>query len=522
MRAMLIYQTPISVLPYGILYIGDTFKRNNFETKLLVNTFKKFYSTDDFIVAVNDFKPDIIGLSFATLEILSVYDLVKKIKENSNAIIISGGPHPSSRPEEVVEYGSDIAVIGEGELTVGELCALFTAIHKEIGIIDLKSDKLMAKLEKVAGVCFKSSNGKIIRTAPRQRNLNLNKLPMPDFSLLEREAFVAADGTLKGFNKIENGRGCPSQCTFCDRSVFGNKYVNKTSDRIVKDIIFLKENYDINDFYFTDDTFTINKNYVLEVCDRILRGKLDITWACATRVSAVDEKVLLKMKEAGCRRVIFGIESGDSNWLKRTKKGYSIGSALNALELTHKVNIETHVNLMYGFPWETIEHIQNQIDFVKRVKDKVDIFQTYGALIPYPNTEVFEEYKDEYDLANWWLKEKYQHCGQVIYQNVVDPYEVSIFYQRNLHDDTYVYEDYFFKFSKEYKKKIRELGFLLGRHNLKAQYKSFIKYNMFYTLGVLSRYVYECAPKLEKKLFSSLGLKNKLHEFRKIGEFIKK
>lgn len=522
MKALLIYPTPISVMPYGILYIADVFKRKNFETKLVVNTFKKPYSTDDIVGVTANFRPDIIGLSFATLDILNVYGLINRLKEKSDAIIICGGPHPSSRPDEVLKYNADVVVKGEGELTVNELCDLFSDACGQSRAVSIRDKKIQDGLRKIAGLSYIGPDGEIACTPDRERNTNLNELPLPDFELLEKESFRAADGTLKGFNKIENGRGCPNRCTFCDRTVFGNRYVSKSPERILRDIRFLKDTYGYNDFYFTDDTFTLDRDYVIDVCDRIISSGLDISWACATRVNTVNAAMLAKMKEAGCRRIIFGIESGNNDWLRRTKKGYSVDVAIKALNLTYEAGIETHVNLMYGFPWERPEHIESQIDFVRYEREKVDVFQTYGALIPYPNTQIFEEYKNQNDLEGWWLRERYQNCGQVIYQNVLNPYEVSTFCQRNLHDDTYVYENYFFKFSDEYKKKVRELGFLLGRHNLKAQYRSRFKQNLFYYTGVLSRRLYEVSPDLEKSIVSKMRLKNKLHSFRKIGEFVKK
>ena len=521
MKVLLIYPTPISVLPYGVLYIADVFRRNNCQTKLLVNTFKKPYATDDFLQAAAEFKPDIVGLSFATLDILNVYDLIKKIKKDSGAVVICGGPHPSCRPDEVLSNDADIVVNGEGELTAAELGRLFAHLHKNSGRINLFAPDIQQDLEAIDGISYRDSMGLIKHNSPRARNVDLNSLPIPDFGLLDPEPFMAADGTLKGFNKIENGRGCPNQCTFCDRSVFGNRYINKLPERIIEDISFLKTTYGYTDFYFTDDTFTINNDYVTDVCDRIISSGLDISWACATRVNTVTPKTISKMKEAGCRRIIFGVESGDNDWLRRTRKGFTVDIAIRALNHTFEAGIETHVNLMYGFPWETPEHIENQIRFVKYAAKLVNIFQTYGALIPYPNTAVFDEYRDEYNLEGWWLRERYQNCGQVIYQNVLNPYKVSTFYHRNLHDDTYVYEDYFFNFSREYKKKVRELAFLLGRHNLKSQYHSKLVQNLYYYTGLFSRHLFEINPYIEKKIAGSIGIKNRLHDFRKIGEFIK-
>lgn len=509
-------------MPYGILYIADVFRRNGFDTKLVINTFKKSYGAETFIDIAKKYKPDIIGLSFSTLNLLYVYNLIKQLKDETDAIIICGGPHPSSRPNEVINKKVDIVVKGEGELTLNEICTILKKYHKKLLNNEKRREALVKELKHVKGISFLDLNKNIVHNQSRKRNTCLDELPLPDFDLVEKECFASIDGTFKGFNKIENGRGCPNNCTFCDRSVFGNRYITKSPKRLLSDIEYLIENQGIKDFYFTDDTFTINQNYVLNICDKIIRKKLAITWTCCARVDTVTEKMLNRMKDSGCRRIIFGVESGDNDWLRRTKKGITTNQAIKAVDLAFDAGIETHVNLMCGYPWETPEHIENQIRFIKLMKDKINMFQTYGALIPYPNTGVFEEYKDKFDLDEWWLKEKYQNCGQVIYQNAENPYKLSTFFQRNLYDDTYIYEDYFFKFSNEYKKKIRDLLFLIGRHNLKAQYRSQAKQKFIYYTGVLSRLLYELNQNVEKKLVSKIRLKNSLHDFRKIGEFIKR
>ena len=518
MKTLLIYPTPVSVVPYGIAYISDVFDSCGFDIKVIINTFKGYYTNEDIVTTAENYKPDIIALSFSTLQVLSVYGLISELKKKTNALILCGGPHPSALPDEVIRHGADIVVRGEGEITTRELCAAFASSWRGA---EFDREELGRRLKEIAGVTF-SCEGQVFSTEPRKRNSDLDALPLPSFKGIDKSIFLAADGSYKGFNKIENGRGCPNHCTFCDRSVFGQKYVTKSPNRLIEDIIKIKSQYNINDFYFTDDTFTIHPDYVYEVCDLLEKNSIGISWACASRVNTINKKMSERMKEVGCRRIIFGVESGSNDWLARTRKGYTVDVPIKALNFTYDAKIETHVNLMYGYPWETVENIQSQIEFVTYVKKMVNVFQTYGALIPYPNTEAYEENKKEYNIGEWWLKEKYQSCGQVIYQNAIDPYKVSTFYHRNLHDDTYVYHDYFFPFSREYKNKVKEFAFLLGKHNLKAQYSSRFKQQAYYLLGVLSRNAYEYAPSLEISIMSHLGLRNHLHEFRKTGEFIKK
>jgi radical SAM superfamily enzyme YgiQ (UPF0313 family) len=229
------------------------------------------------------------------------------------------------------------------------------------------------------------------------------------------------------------------------------------------------------------------------------------------------------MKEAGCFLVTFGAESGDDETLKRIRKGQTSDEIRRAVKMAHDAGLDIYVCIMTGFPWETPEQVDNTIKLVNDIKHMVYSFSVYGALIPYPNTAIFNEYKDRYNLDGFWLKERYQDAGMVIYQNVDNPYEVSSFYQRNLYDDVYVAEDYFFKFSKEYKKKVKELLFTIGRHNLKAMYSSAIRRGFIYMLGRLSKFLYDINPLIERKIVTLFNPSaNRVHKYRRIIYFVKR
>jgi len=181
-----------------------------------------------------------------------------------------------------------------------------------------------------------------------------------------------------------------------------------------------------------------------------------------------------------------------------------------------------YVNLVTGFPWETPAHVQKNINFIKKISKYVNCFQLYGAVIPYPDTPIYEEYREKEGFTEFWLKDKFQNAGMVIYQNVANPYKVSTYFQRNLYDDTYVAEDYFFKFTPAYKKAVAKMGLLIGWKAIQAQYKSLWKKCFKFTVGYLSHALYLINPNIEKRIVGSLARRNKVHENRLTGAFIKK
>jgi hypothetical protein len=151
----------------------------------------------------------------------------------------------------------------------------------------------------------------------------------------------------------------------------------------------------------------------------------------------------------------------------------------------------------------------------------IDCFQLYGAVIPYPDTPLYEEYHESEGFTDFWLKQKYQNAGMCIYQNVPNPYAVSTYWQRNLYDDAYVNEEYFFRFSKPYKRWVAYMGAIIGWHSVKAASKNHIRKYMRYTLGIGSRLLFELSPTLEKRLAGGMMKKNRLHQKRAQGRFIK-
>jgi radical SAM superfamily enzyme YgiQ (UPF0313 family) len=226
-------------------------------------------------------------------------------------------------------------------------------------------------------------------------------------------------------------------------------------------------------------------------------------------------------KQSGCDLISLGIESADDDTLKKVCKGFSAEQAYRTVELVGRTGVPLYVNLMTGFPWQTIESVKNDIRFIRTMGKHIDCFQLFGAVIPYPDTPLYEEYHEKYGFTEFWLKPKYQFAGTVIYQNVSNPYAVSTYWQRNLYDDTYVNEEYFFRFSESYKRWVAYMGAIIGWHSVKAASKTPIRKYVRYSLGIGSRLLFELSPTLEKTLIGGMMKKNLLHQKRDLGRFIK-
>jgi radical SAM superfamily enzyme YgiQ (UPF0313 family) len=319
--------------------------------------------------------------------------------------------------------------------------------------------------------------------------------------VFDKELFTLGDGLVKGMHKVYTSRGCPGRCTYCAWQVFGQKVFYLPIPEVINDIKRVVGEYGITNFLIADDCFTTNKKHVTEFCNEIVKIKPKVIWQSQTRADFSTPELMEMMARAGCWLITVGAESGDKETLQRVGKGVTVQDNINAVINAADAGMKVQTNLMFGFPWETVDSLNNNLDYIYKVWDSTFFFSVSGAVTPYAGTDIYNEYCDEYGFRDYWLKEKYQNCGAQLYQNTLNPYATSTFYQRNIFDDIYVQEDYFFRYSDEYKKKLSEIIFEVGRHNLEKLYPSqFVKRSAILGLSKISKSVYGVFPMLEKTI----------------------
>ena len=350
-----------------------------------------------------------------------------------------------------------------------------------------------------------------MRNEPRPRIKDLSTLPDPDFSSFEIERFrLEGDGLLKGIHRIYTSRGCPGRCTFCDYQVYGQKATFNPVPQVMADIQKRVDNYGVRKFVVADDCFTMNKNHVAAFCEGIKKITPKVTWQAWTRADMMTPEMATTMEDAGCYMVIFGIESGDPETLKRTCKGTTVEKNISACKIAHAAGMQVGVNLMFGFPWETVQSLQNTLDMIYELWDVTHMFNGSGSIVPFPGTEIYQQYVDKGGFKDYWLNPRYQDCGVSLYQNAENPYAVSTLSQRYMYDDTYIQEEFFFKYSPEFVQKMSEVSYEIGRHNLETMYPGqVLKQKAIINTCKLSREIYKYFPNLEKSIGSLIAGKNR-------------
>ncbi len=256
-------------------------------------------------------------------------------------------------------------------------------IRHEYEVVTSELIKNLDKLEAVDGITYRKGN-KIILNRDATPIDNYDSLPIAAFDLLPSlEPYYISVNHGKPFTILYTSKGCPFNCMFCN--VSKSKLKLKSVDRIMEEIDYLKKNYNIRTISFFDESFTIDKRRVEELCRRIKKYK--IKWYCNTRVSLVDPQILKLMRDAGCRAISYGCESGSQKILDNVSKGITVEQSKNAINWTYKAGIKMHCSFIFGLPGETKETIDETFRFIRKT---LPMSVEFNIATPYPGTRLLD------------------------------------------------------------------------------------------------------------------------------------
>jgi anaerobic magnesium-protoporphyrin IX monomethyl ester cyclase len=307
---------------------------------------------------------DVVGIGCTTAYWRSSRALAVAIRKSSPDVpLVIGGAHARFYPSESLQYSDfDYAVFGEGEVTFTEL---LDALAKS------------GDVSRVDGLAFKK--GKKVTVNPQREWIkDMDALPFASWEKLPLHAYGALlTGGRKNFICMMTSRGCPYQCTFCsDTSRLGRKFRPMSPQRVFSEIEHVYHKNGVRYIAFYDDTFTADMERIGKICDMIIASGMKLKWDCRTRVDRVDEKLLWKMKRAGCVCIKYGVESGIEHIRNDIiKKGVTDAQVMKAIELTKKVGIDFHAYFMIGNPTETPATVRKTIDFSIKIDPDMAFFQ---------------------------------------------------------------------------------------------------------------------------------------------------
>lgn len=372
--------------PLGLAYLASVARDEGCDVKI-IDSLTEDLGFEDLGREIRRYDPDVLGLTATTSMMPDAQRAASVAKEiNPETFVVMGGPHVTFTAEETLKECPeiDLVVRGEGEETFREV---------------LRRLRRGRDFKGVLGTTYRL-NGEIRSNPLRPLIKDLDKLPIPAYDLLPMEKYRAGKTR---FGALMTSRGCPYDCVFCSSSLqFGKKWRAHSVDRVLEELMILRNEYGIREVEFLDDTFTLDRRRAREIAGAMRREGLDISWSASSRVNTFDYETGKAMRDAGAHTIYFGIESGSRRTLEFIGKGITVEQALHAVSAARKAGLRTLGSFVIGFPYETAEDIKATIKFSNRVG--VDLAQ-FTVATPYPGTRLWEiALKENLLLTRDWRK----------------------------------------------------------------------------------------------------------------------
>jgi anaerobic magnesium-protoporphyrin IX monomethyl ester cyclase len=359
-------------------YLAAYLKKHNVSIDLVDCT---FLSQKEALEKIRRSRPRIIGI-YAMFTMKRKAIEMARLLRGECELLVTGGPLPTSHPEDFLR-DFDVVVVGEGEETLLELVA---AVENGFGLADVK------------GVVYRE-DGEVKRSQPRAFIQNLDSVPFPAREFFDDRAYKEYYSRNFGYTitSVMTSRGCPFNCDFCSRPVFGNIFRSRSAANIVDEMeVVCKLGYDR--IWFADDCFTLDRRRLVGICDEIVERSLKVGWECLSRADTVDEEVAEKMRQAGCVRVYFGIESGNDQVLRLMNKSISVEQARRAVHITKNAGIQVGAFFILGYPGESEEMILDTVRFASSLP--LD-YLSFTFPYPIPGTPLYERVNKKMNLSDW-------------------------------------------------------------------------------------------------------------------------
>lgn len=357
----------IVVPPLGIAYLAAVLEAKG-HTVGIIDGFAEGLAEASLEERIRSFRPDLTGITGMT----PVFDntlRALRIARKHSAHLVVGGPHASMVKQDIFRQAPelDFAVQGEGELSISRLVDALDAA---------------GPLGDVSGLITPD-----FENPPARAIEDLDTLPLPARHLLpnDRYRYILSKGRV---TTLFSSRGCPYQCIFCDKTVFGSTWRARSAESVLNEVRTVVSDFGVRSIVFYDDLFTVRKSRVIEICRGILDLNVPIEWKCEGRVNIVDEETLGWMKKAGCSLIAYGVESGNQKGLDYLNKGTTVEQIRRAFSLTRKAGIKPMGYFILGIPVETYEEELATIEFAREIHAA---YAQFSVLSPTPGTKLYDD-----------------------------------------------------------------------------------------------------------------------------------
>ena len=358
--------------PLGLAYIGAVLEENDVKVTILdapaLDMDFQGYQRE-----LANKHVDLLGVQTTTPTIKQALAVGKITKElHPECTVTMGGYHATFMPEQVLENDFvDVVVRNEGEYATLEL------------VDAIENDK---PLRNIDGINYRDGD-RIVETPKRRPIEDLDALPFPARHLLPMSEYMLF-GRKQVLATMICSRGCPMGCSFCASSAMHGRRVRfRSPENAADEMEQVVDDYKVRMVGFMDDTFTLFPKWVDSFCKGIISRGIDVVWGCTARVDRFNKELLSQMWKAGCRTLLFGVESGNQTILDNVQKGTKVGQAKRAFKTAKDIGMHTIASMTLGMPGESKTTIDETIGFAKRVNPDYALF---SLATPYPGTKFYE------------------------------------------------------------------------------------------------------------------------------------
>lgn len=365
-----------SSAPLGLLYIAGVLQKHDIPVKIVDGFLEGWKGIEE---TVKDYQPDIIGITchtYARARALKIAKLAKEIL--SGVTVVVGGAHPTVMAKQLLENYPfiDIAAIGEADYVLREVCE--------------KKD-----YSGIPGIAYRE-NGRIVINSRSDVIADLDSLPLPAWNLLDLRRYPPdGQGVYRGIDLAKEprisvifSRGCVGDCNFCSNRLMWKRWRHRSPENMLGELELLNKTFGIKHFHFNDDCFSVNKKAAIDLCHAIAERKFNIAFDIVTRTDCVNAEILQALKDAGCYRISFGVETASPRLLKIMGKPINVKKQEEAIKLTNTFGIKTLVLLIAGCVGETRETINETVDFINRAQPSA--VGIANGLMIFPGTRIYE------------------------------------------------------------------------------------------------------------------------------------
>ena len=371
--------------PISLLYLAASLLKNNYEVKV-IDIDEDNQSFYDIITFLKGYSPDLIGIPMFSNTMHLAYrfvDLLFSQKQEWQLVI--GGPHPSARAQDV--------------LTKFDKCNFVLRGESEDSIVNLvKCMESNDDFSTVYGLSYRSGN-EIIHNPDVVLNNKIDDIPFPARELLD-SAYKSNTywriGHKKTTDIIITSRGCPHKCNFCFK--VAKTFRCRSPENIIEELIQIRSK-GIKSVHIMDDLFTSNKSRCFKILNLINEQKLGMEFKVRARVDLISEELLIGLKNAGVKSVVYGIESGAQEMLDLMNKKTTVEMNYNAIALTKKVGLQCYADVLIGYPCETPKTILETEQLLLKAKPTA---VNISIMYPFPNTASCNQAEKEGTLINEW------------------------------------------------------------------------------------------------------------------------